>query len=88
MRRREQDDEFGEDETGWGPGGLSEHLDTDAETEVECPYCGETVEIVVDKAGGATQDYVQDCEVCCQPWQVHVRLDVGGVVEVRVEQSG
>jgi len=87
MRGSEPDDDYPDEESGWGPGGLSEHLDTDAVTEVECPYCGETVEIVIDKAGGATQDYVEDCEVCCQPWQVHVSLGVGGAVEVRVEQS-
>ncbi len=87
MRGREQDDEYGDEEPEWAPGTLSEHLDTASETEVECPYCGELVEIVIDKAGGATQDYVEDCEVCCRPWKVHVTLDVGGAVEVKVEQS-
>lgn len=88
MRGKAHDDEYGDEEPEWESGTLSEHLDTDAETEIECPYCGETVEIVVDKAGGATQDYVQDCEVCCQPWAVHVSLGVGGAVEVKVDRSG
>lgn len=37
---------------------------------VTCPYCGEDVEIYVesDVRGG----YVQDCEVCCHPWEVYV----------------
>ena len=37
---------------------------------VQCPYCGEQVEIYVepDVRGG----FVQDCEVCCNPWRVHV----------------
>lgn len=88
MKRDDIDDEYGEDEAAWGSGTLSEHLDSESETEVECPYCGETVEIVIDKSGGATQDYVEDCEVCCRPWKVHVTLDVGGAIEVRLEQSG
>jgi hypothetical protein len=87
MRGKSHDDEYGDEEPEWEAGTLAEHLDTAEETEVECPYCGEVVEIVIDKAGGATQDYVQDCEVCCQPWQVHVSLGVGGAVEVQVEQS-
>ena len=38
---------------------------------VECPYCGEQVEIYVEPdVSGA---FVQDCEVCCNPWRVRVR---------------
>lgn len=50
--------------------------------EVVCPYCGEIVEVAFesDVAG----ELVQDCEVCCQPWQVQVVRGSGGVrVEVR-----
>jgi hypothetical protein len=43
-----------------------------------CPYCGEPVEILVDDAGGARQRYVEDCPVCCQPWQVEVTRDRDG----------
>jgi Cysteine-rich CPXCG len=37
-----------------------------------CPYCGEPVEISIDESGGHPQTYVEDCPVCCQPWQVEV----------------
>jgi transposase-like protein len=40
-----------------------------------CPYCGESVEVHVDLGGGDSQSYVEDCPVCCRPWQVEVRLD-------------
>lgn len=43
--------------------------------ESTCPYCGEDVELVVDEGGGADQSYVEDCPVCCRPWQVHVTGD-------------
>jgi len=46
---------------------------------VSCPYCGREVEHLVDPAGGAHQVYVEDCEVCCQPWQVTVRVEEGAV---------
>ncbi len=49
---------------------------------VLCPYCGEASELLVDLAGGAAQEYVQDCEVCCQPWLVRVRLDGEGFASV------
>jgi transposase-like protein len=40
-----------------------------------CPYCGEDVELVIDESGGDQQSYVEDCPVCCRPWQVEVMLD-------------
>ncbi|HVR44156.1 MAG TPA: CPXCG motif-containing cysteine-rich protein [Thermoanaerobaculia bacterium] len=49
---------------------------------VSCPYCGEPVSIAIDEAGGSLQQYVEDCRVCCQPWEVTVRI--GGEVEVHL----
>lgn len=35
---------------------------------VRCPYCRERIELYVDPdTQGA---FVEDCEVCCRPWQV------------------
>jgi len=39
---------------------------------VYCPYCGEPNEIALDPGSGSHQRYVEDCQVCCQPWQVIV----------------
>jgi hypothetical protein len=89
MKHRQLDDEFGEEadrrENFGTPDEDRPALET--EVEVECPYCGEVVAIALDVDGGATQSYVEDCQVCCRPWQVHVRLDMDGAVEVRVEQA-
>ena len=65
------------------PDGLdSEALDDTA--FVSCPYCGEEVEIAVDPTGGADQRYVEDCEVCCRPWAVHVTVDPSGFAHASV----
>ena len=45
---------------------------------VSCPYCGESVELLVDAGGGAFQEYVEDCEVCCRPWSVRVEITESG----------
>ena len=37
---------------------------------VQCPYCGEELEIYLEADVRGT--LVQDCEVCCQPWAVRV----------------
>ncbi len=69
--------------------GESEHEDATSEaltqaTVVWCPYCGVAVEFVVDPTGGPVQEYVEDCEVCCQPWSVRVILDGDGQPSVEV----
>ena len=57
----------------------------DSEGEVMCPYCGAANEIALDPDGGAFQTYVEDCQVCCRPWQVRVTYSPGGVAEISVE---
>jgi hypothetical protein len=51
---------------------------------VSCPYCGESVEIVLDPGSGNDQEYVEDCEVCCRPWRVRVRYDRFGDADVEL----
>jgi hypothetical protein len=51
---------------------------------VYCPYCNETVEIAIDPGGGSAQEYVEDCEICCQPWTVRVQYQEDGSAEVSV----
>ena len=53
-------------------------------TWISCPYCGESGELSVDPVGGAIQEYVEDCEVCCNPWLVRVKLDAEGNASVSV----
>jgi hypothetical protein len=42
---------------------------------VTCPYCGEEGEIYVEP--DVRGQFVQDCEVCCNPWLVRVTGDQG-----------
>jgi hypothetical protein len=37
---------------------------------VTCPYCGEDIEIYVEP--DVTGSFIQDCEVCCNPWRIRV----------------
>ena len=83
----EMDEDWEGHEAGQESLGPLGEVDPEPEAEVECPYCGEVVEITLDAAGGAVQDYVEDCPVCCRPWQVHVSYGIRGSVELRVEQA-
>lgn len=61
--------------------------DGTAETDatVTCPYCGEVSEIGLDPGGGAHQEYVEDCPVCCRPWRVLVQYRPDGSAMVDLE---
>jgi len=59
----------------------------DSEATITCPYCRESVEITLDPDGGVEQEYVEDCAVCCRPWQLHVSFDHDGAAEVVVEAA-
>lgn len=50
----------------------------DAEAIAYCPYCGEENSLSVDPGGGPLQQYVEDCHVCCRPWEVTIRFDHEG----------
>lgn len=34
--------------------------------DIACPYCGETIDVLVDTSV-EHQQYVEDCSVCCRP---------------------
>ena len=83
--------DFADDED-WSQDRIDEEFplgDGDAETEafVECPYCGETNEVTLDPGSGVDQEYVEDCQVCCRPWLMHVRYQRDGKADIEVIRS-
>jgi hypothetical protein len=40
---------------------------------VQCPYCGEIIDIFVDTTV-ALQNYIEDCPVCCRPIEISVSV--------------
>jgi hypothetical protein len=59
----------------------------DDESTVFCPYCGEPNQIGLDPGSGAEQAYIEDCQVCCQPWSVVVRYQSDGSAVVTVNPA-
>ena len=41
----------------------------------QCAGCGEWNEIVVDLSAGDSQNYVEDCRVCCKPNLLRISYD-------------
>ena len=52
---------------------------------VTCPYCGEDVEIYLEPE--IRGSLIQDCEVCCNPWQLRVSADEDGERYVDVSRA-
>ncbi|HJQ22075.1 MAG TPA: CPXCG motif-containing cysteine-rich protein [Gemmatimonadaceae bacterium] len=58
----------------------------DLDADVVCPYCGEAVTLALDAGSGESQEYVEDCPVCCQPWKVVLRYSRDGAARVTVDR--
>lgn len=55
---------------------------------IQCPYCWQMIEVIVDASAGA-QTYTEDCEVCCRPILFRVAIDDDGapIVDARAENE-
>lgn len=51
---------------------------------VRCPYCHEWVDLYVDP--DTTGVLVEDCAVCCRPWQVTIERE-GDKLRVHVHRA-
>jgi len=52
---------------------------------IQCPYCGEPIEIVID-GSIEHQNYIEDCSVCCRPIEMLVTV-VGDEVSVDAKRD-
>jgi hypothetical protein len=53
---------------------MSEYLESRG---IDCPYCGEGFTIVIDLSAGS-QQYIEDCAVCCRPVLLDIVIDAEG----------
>jgi hypothetical protein len=59
-------------------------LETTAETT--CPYCGESITLFLDLSV-ESQEYIEDCSVCCQPMTVIYSAEGGELTGLTVEAA-
>ncbi|PLW83853.1 CPXCG motif-containing cysteine-rich protein [Kineobactrum sediminis] len=58
---------------------LEEHI-------VDCPYCGEPLEVLIDQQEAGNQ-YIEDCQVCCRPIVFNLAVDSMGNLSVSVRDE-
>ena len=51
-----------------------------------CPYCGEPIELIIDTSV-ASQEYIEDCQVCCRPITIHAEIDHEGYVNLSLRHE-
>ncbi len=52
-----------------------------------CPYCFESISILVDPSESA-QKYIEDCEVCCNPIEFDIKLFDGEILAISAQEIG
>jgi len=57
------------------------------EANDSCDSCGEEIVVPIDLSAGMSQEYTEDCPVCCCPNIIHVEIDEDGDVRVWAEKS-
>lgn len=70
-------------EPGQGRGGV----EPESFVSIQCPWCGERLDVRVDVTAGE-RSYIDDCEVCCRPMELGVELaDSGALGALRVRRA-
>ena len=45
-----------------------------------CPYCFQSISMVLDTSVDGKQKYIEDCEVCCRPIEVQYEAEADEVI--------
>jgi hypothetical protein len=61
-------------------------MDLLQEAVISCPYCGESITILVD-GSLEQQQYIEDCQVCCKPMVVHLQVSTNGHCRVEARHE-
>ncbi len=57
----------------------------ESEAAYVCGACGEEIVIPIDASAGRSQEYDEDCPVCCRPHVIRVEIDEDGSVRATGE---
>lgn len=53
---------------------------------VNCPFCGESFYTFIDVSPG-DQSYTEDCQVCCRPIVMRIKIRDGRLLRVECERE-
>lgn len=53
----------------------------------QCPFCWEEISMLLDPSV-SDQVYVEDCEICCNPLEIHVKFVNQTLVQFEILSNG
>jgi hypothetical protein len=53
----------------------------------DCPYCGSLNALYIDLTGGRNQHFVVDCETCCAPISIRLKLSGEEIISMDVRKE-
>ena len=56
------------------------------EISVRCPFCAQNIEVLIDMSV-TSQNYLEDCSVCCRPIQFEVTIQNGELEWVDLQKG-
>jgi hypothetical protein len=61
-------------------------MEGESEVFFQCPYCFSSISMVFEIFYGE-QQYIEDCEVCCQPISVSYSVHDNQVTNLQIERA-
>lgn len=61
-------------------------MDKIYEESISCPYCGENLEVLINTED-ASQEYIEDCQVCCHPITFVISTAMNGELQTAVHSE-
>ncbi|WP_339916908.1 CPXCG motif-containing cysteine-rich protein [Yeosuana marina] len=49
-----------------------------------CPYCWQSISMLLDDSI-SKQDYIEDCEVCCNPIQITLKFSNSELIDFQAD---
>ena len=62
---------------------LTEEPNMEVTGTIQCPYCGQSFDLVVDTSI-TKQRFTTDCEICCRPFEVFAECEPGTILSSEV----
>lgn len=56
------------------------------EQAIDCPYCGEQITVIIETLD-ESQEYIEDCQVCCRPIIFDIGVSVDGSTSISVRSE-
>ena len=53
----------------------------------QCPYCGSENYLDIDTYFDSCQNFVQDCEVCCNPIAIEAVIRAGEILDLKIRRE-